>query len=292
MIRSHTLIPRVRDERGFTLVELLVAMSVGLVILFATLTAFEAFNRGTESNSRLTDAEDRSRRDVSNIVRILRDAGAPAPISGTGPRTFERVLANDIIFRSTSWPGESAVGITGTHIERLCLDTASHTVYFEGRRSGVTGPSDPGEPCPSTGVAGWTSSPLAQSVTNTAELPLFRLPSGTVRSIGVQLRSERGTTVQSRTLPLSSGASPRGVLAPQLGPGDVAVTCNADGSGKPLLTLTGTTPNLNVQATGGLTLGPGKVLLNLTGSFTQTVTLTITNALGLQTLLIKEVSCP
>ena len=137
-----------RDEAGFTIVEVLIAMMIGLLIAFAALTAFDAFDKGTASNSRLTDAEDNGRRDVANMVRILRDAGAPAPVTGAIPPTVTRAGVNDLVFKSTSWPNESATGITGTHTERLCLDTATKTDLVRRSARGYRGSdrSGPGLP--------------------------------------------------------------------------------------------------------------------------------------------------
>jgi prepilin-type N-terminal cleavage/methylation domain-containing protein len=67
-----------RCEDGFTLTELLVAMTLSLIVLFAVLGAFDAFSGGVAANNRLTAAEDTARREVAAMVRILRDAGAPA----------------------------------------------------------------------------------------------------------------------------------------------------------------------------------------------------------------------
>jgi len=280
-----------RDERGHTLIEVLVTLMLGLLITFSTLTVFEAFDRGVAANSRLTDAEDSSRRYVANMVRVLRDAGAPSPVSGNSPTTVTRATANDLVFLSTSWPGESATGSSGTHVQRLCLDEATQTVWFDGLRFGTTGPADPGAACPST-ATGWTHSAMARKVDNTAALPIFRLGSTTpVRSVGVQLRTDSGTAVSDRSLSLSSGGALRGALAPQVTASGVTYECNSDGSGKPLLSLTAGT-GLKLAAAGGLAVGPGQVLLNVAAHTTQTVTLTITNAAGLQTLVTKEVSCP
>lgn len=280
------------DERGFTLVELLTAMTIGLLIAFSALTAFETFDRGAAANSRITDAEDNGRRNVANMVSLLRDAGAPAPSSATVPQTVVRALPNDVVFKSTSWPGESATGLAGTatHIERLCLDTSTKTVWFDGLRSGTTGPTDPGASCPST-ASGWTHSPMARNVANTDALPLFRIGASPVRSIGIQLRTEHGTVTTARSLLLNSGGTMRGALPPEVDTGDITHTCNYDGSGKALLSLTGDA-DLTLTATGAVSVAANKILVTVTAHATTQVAVTVTNALGLQTLLFKDVTCP
>jgi prepilin-type N-terminal cleavage/methylation domain-containing protein len=279
-------------EAGFTLIELMVAMTIGLMIAFVALTSFDAFGRGAATNNRVTDAEDNGRRDVATMVQILRDAGSPAPVTGAIPPTVTRATANDIVFNSTAWPNESGNVSTGTNTERLCLDTATKTVWFDGLRAGTPGPTDPGAACPST-AAGWTHLPISRHVVNTVALPLFRLGAAPVRSVGITLRKDTGTSTTSSDLAVNSGSTLRGALPPSITSGDVTYTCNSDGSGKALLSLGANTGlQLGVGATGAVTVGPGQVLVNVASHATTTLSLTVTNALGLQTLLFKDVTCP
>ncbi|MCA1679388.1 MAG: prepilin-type N-terminal cleavage/methylation domain-containing protein [Actinobacteria bacterium] len=280
------------DERGFTFVELLVSMTIGLTVSFATLGAFDGFNRGVASTNLLTDAQDSARRDVAGMVRILRDAGAPAPKTGAQPSTIVSASASDVVFRSTSWPGESQTGLTaGTyHTQRLCLQTATQTVWFDAIRAGNGGPTTPGSACPST-ASGWTHTAMARNVVNTTAQPLFRIGTSPVRSIGLTLRLEGGTTAKSRPLELNSGGTLRGALAPQVTAADVSVTRNSEGSGRPLLSLNLPIGSKLTSTTGAppTQLDAGKLLLG--AGVTGTVNLIVTNVLGLQTVLSKTVSC-
>lgn len=288
---------RLRAEDGFTLVELLVAMTLSLIVLFAVLGAFDAFNGGVAANNRLTGAEDTARREVAAMVRLLRDAGAPAPVSGTQPTTVVQAGGNDLVFLSTSWPGESGVGATADHVERYCLDTASRTLWFDGLRAGTAGSATPGSACPSQ-ASGWTSRVVAGDVVNTAALPLFQYGSTSpVRTVSVSLRLEGGTAVRSRPLELRSGSALRGALAAQVDAGDVTVgPCEGPtGAKKALLTLNlaaggASTNGAKLSATNAITVGPGKILVDASSS-PATVALTVTNVRGLQKLLSKSVSC-
>jgi prepilin-type N-terminal cleavage/methylation domain-containing protein len=279
-----------RDERGFTLVELLVAMTVGLIVSFAALTVFDGFNRGVAANSRLTDAQDSARRQVAQMVGILRDAGAPAPKAAAQPATIVSAAANDVVFRSTSWPGENATGTAlGTyHTQRLCLDVATRTVWFDGIRAGAVGPTTPGSACPSA-ATGWTHKEMARNSVNTTADPLFRIGTAPIRSIGLSLRLEGGTNASSRPLELNSGGTVRGGLAPQVTASDLTITCNSEGSGKPLLTLIGAPGATLTSAVSSIAMGAGKILLNVANP--GSILMTVTNALGLQSLFTKTVSC-
>jgi|GEM_PF-6333600 len=283
---------RLRDEAGFTLIELLVAMTITLILLFAALLAFDSFNRGAASTQRRTNAEDAGRRTINRVVGLLRNAGAPTPASGAQPATVITALGNDIVLRTTAWPGESDLD-NGTHIGRLCLDTATRTLWFDGIRNGAVGPTTPGASCPST-AAGWTHQSIATDIVNTAANPVFRYGSTTpVRSVGITLRTEGGTVNTSHPQVVYSGGALRGALAPQVTKDDI--TNGGCESGKALLTLNAgaggtTTDGAKLSATNAIVVGPAKILVDATSSPVD-VAITVTNALGLQTLLIKQVSC-
>jgi prepilin-type N-terminal cleavage/methylation domain-containing protein len=286
--RSH----RLTAEDGFTLTELLVAMTVSVVVLLATLSTLDVFNSGVAENNRLTDTADAARRNVADIVRVLRDAGAPTPVSGSQPTTVVQAGANDLVFLSRLWPGESGLGATANHVERYCLDTSTKTLWFNGLKAGTSGSATPGSACPST-ASGWTSRVAATNVLNTAADPLFVYGSAPLRSVSISLTLESGTSLKSRPLQMRSGGTLRGALAPQLGATDITVgPCEG---GRALLTLNlnaaGASANgVTVSAPSGIPVGPGQILVPATGT-PANVPLTITNLLGLQTLLTKSVSC-
>jgi prepilin-type N-terminal cleavage/methylation domain-containing protein len=284
---------RLAAEDGFTLVELLVAMTVSVLLLLATLGALDAFNNGVVVTSRLTDASDQARRQVATMVSVLRDAGAPTPVTGSAPTTVVQAGANDIVFLSTSWPGDSGTGASANHIERYCLDTATGKVWFNGLKAGTAGSTTPGAACPST-VSGWTSSLVTSNSLNSAADPLFVYGStNPVRAVSINLRLEGGTALKSRPLQLRSGTALRGALAPQVSASDITV--GACQGGKALLTLNigavGASANgAKMTAPNSIPVGVGQILVAAT-STPANIAITITNLLGLQTLLTKPVSC-
>jgi prepilin-type N-terminal cleavage/methylation domain-containing protein len=283
--------PHHRDQRGFTTIELLVSMTIGLIISFGALSVFEGFNRGVVSNNRLTDAQDAARREVADMVRILREAGAPAAKLGAQLSTVVSALPNDVVFRSTSWPGESSTGtVAGTYnTERICLDTATQTIWFDGIRAATAGSTTPSAACPST-VTGWTHMPLVRNVVNSVANPLFTIGAAPVRSVGLALRLEGGTAASSHPLELGSGGTLRGALADQVTAADLSIVCNSDGSGRGLMTLVNAPGSTFTTSPSSTRAGDGKNLLPLAAN-ASTVTVTITNAAGLRTVLTKVVPC-
>ena len=63
-----------RDERGFTLIEVMVTMGLALVVLFAILGASEIFGRSARTIDRATDAQDSARAVMRSMVATTRQA--------------------------------------------------------------------------------------------------------------------------------------------------------------------------------------------------------------------------
>jgi prepilin-type N-terminal cleavage/methylation domain-containing protein len=285
-------------EDGFTLVELLVAMTLTLLLASVALGAFETFDRGVAANNRLTDAQDTARRELGVMVRTLREAGAPAGADGVLPIAVTRTADNDIVFRSRAWPGEPDTGSTADHLERFCLNTATKILWFDGKHANTAGSADPGTACPST-AAGWTRHrEVARKAINTAasakKLFSYTSRDGQVRSVQISLRLDGGGATTSRELPLASGASVRGALGPQVTASDISTPTCAQ-PGRALLSLDVGTPLslAEVPLAGGsevsIPVGPGKILV-AASSATRSVRLVVTDPLGLQTVLFKTVS--
>lgn len=100
---------RVTDEAGFTLVEMLVTMAVGLMVLFAILGAFEVFTRSAVVTDRATAAQDAARASVRNLVFVMRQGrvagGQTTPIpSGTQSRG-DLVVAAYVASATSASPG-------------------------------------------------------------------------------------------------------------------------------------------------------------------------------------------
>lgn len=290
---------RLHSENGFTLIELLVAMTAGLVVLFAMLGSFDAFSRGVDSTSRLVDAEDSVRRDVGQVVRILREAGVPAASGAEQPATLvSDVGPTDIVFRSTSWPvaGHSQAG---PYVQRLCVDEGDAEVagdgilWFEGAPAASAGGIVSGAACPS---GAGTSLQMADGVVNVADsgadLPLFRdvgdsaTEDEPVQSIGLTLRLEGGRVGSSRPLFLWSGVTPRGSVPTALDEDDFDDGPDCE-TGDALLTLNaapGFTISTDYQ--GAIQVGPAKLLLEGSAAASLTeVTVEVRDPRGLLTVL-------
>ena len=90
-------------EEGFTLVELLIAITISLVVLLATLQSFDVFTSNAAQQTRSTDANDQVRRTMERVVNDLR-----------GASTIVEAAPTELVYRVPDKLGHRT--------ERLCLD--------------------------------------------------------------------------------------------------------------------------------------------------------------------------
>lgn len=110
------------DQDGFTLVELLVAMTLMLLVLAATLESFNRFERNAKLNDRQQVAQDRARTATDRMSRELRSA---ASAGGPTAVTVERAQPYDVVFQRVNPAGASPTNPTGLQRVRYCLETAN-----------------------------------------------------------------------------------------------------------------------------------------------------------------------
>lgn len=72
---------RLRDQRGVTLVELLVGMTISLLLLGATLTTFDGFSQGVRENDARNDSAELARNAIDVQARQLRNLAKRLRIS-------------------------------------------------------------------------------------------------------------------------------------------------------------------------------------------------------------------
>jgi type II secretory pathway pseudopilin PulG len=112
-------VKRVRsDERGLMLVELLVVIVLSGVVLGATLTTFNQFERSTSVNQRQTEAQEQVRVGLAGVARELRNLASP---TNERPNAIVRAGAADLIFQSVS--------SAATRRVRYCLDGGRRSLW-------------------------------------------------------------------------------------------------------------------------------------------------------------------
>jgi prepilin-type N-terminal cleavage/methylation domain-containing protein len=174
---------RLRDDSGFTLIELMVTAVVSLIILSATLYVVSGLARQERRTEISNDQQQQVRVTLDRMARQLRNLASPTlltSISGTLPRSVERDLPYDLAFQDVdqTMPAGSS---NSANVRRLryCLDTttpSNATLWMETQTwTTATAPVMPSTTaCPGSG---WTTQvKVATHVTNAwgaTQRPLF-----------------------------------------------------------------------------------------------------------------------
>jgi type II secretory pathway pseudopilin PulG len=285
---------RLRDESGYTLIELLIAALVMVIVLGSVLVMFDKMSAGAVKSDKLTATQDSTQTQIDRMTRTLRNSRVVV----TGGSAFTRATPLAVAFGTIG--GLSGTGTTPGYVS-YCVNPTAQVLYAASTTSTAASTADPGTNCPST-VTGWTSTQLATNVVNTTSSPLFTyVPSTTSpRAVDISLRVNGGTTATPRIIALRTTAAQRSVdgMAPALPASTITATCQSDGSA--LLSLnavvdqSGSPINALVSTAAGVTLGSGTAVSvgsSLFQSGMATVQVTLTNALGLSQLFTKTVTC-
>jgi prepilin-type N-terminal cleavage/methylation domain-containing protein len=111
-----------RDQRGVTLIELLVGMTLTTIVLGATLTVFEGFVRADRRTGKQNDAQDRVRTATDRLARELRNVASPT--EGL-PEALDKAEPYDLVFKTADPVRESgSLNAWNTRRIRYCLDSS------------------------------------------------------------------------------------------------------------------------------------------------------------------------
>jgi prepilin-type N-terminal cleavage/methylation domain-containing protein len=118
------------NEDGFTLVELLAAMVIFFIIMFATLTTLEVFTTQSVLADRRNATQQDTRIVVNQMARQLRNLASPTP---GRPQAVDKATPYDLVFQSVDPVGPNA-GTNNTNVRRVryCLNSdqpANGTVW-------------------------------------------------------------------------------------------------------------------------------------------------------------------
>ena len=161
-----SMIGALRRESGWTLIELLVAMSLMLVVLSATLTSFNAFSNNTRRTTIFDDQQDQIRTTLDQIVRQARNLANPTTGSAGGATTTIAFASGERLVFQTTDPSKQWVS--------YCLDksnAARESIWYQTTSNNALAPtavasSDMVTGCPSSSASWQTSRQVADFVTN------------------------------------------------------------------------------------------------------------------------------
>jgi type II secretory pathway pseudopilin PulG len=184
---------RLRSDHGTTLIELLIAMSLMVMMLGATLIVWDALQDDGDRNQRMSDAQQEVRQTLDRLSRELRNLASPSVLTDLTtiqPNAVERNEPFDLIFLKVADVKSADPGnLNDANIERVryCLDAppagsglpAGADVLYQQRQTWTTA-SKPLTPSATAcrGAAGWPSERIvAQAIVNQSAsppVPFFR----------------------------------------------------------------------------------------------------------------------
>jgi type II secretory pathway pseudopilin PulG len=141
-----------KSESGMTLIEVLVVASLLIVVLSATLGAFNHFEATAEVNRRQNDSQDQARNALTLLTRELRNLASPIDAA---PNSVERNGEQDLIFRSVGGtrPAGSANDRNVRRV-RFCLNRAQRILYRQ-EQTWLTATAQAMPPATDCPGAGW-----------------------------------------------------------------------------------------------------------------------------------------
>lgn len=258
------------SEDGFTLVEILVALTISLIVLLATLKSLDTFSLNAAHQTRATDANEQVRTRMDRTVRDLR-----------GASVIVRAAATDLVY--------AVPDAAGARVERLCV--ASGQLYGSSSVTAAT-PVAPAAAC-STGTK--LASLRATSETAfTYDGAASSVTPALVKNVGLtfSLDSSFGPKTSHSTLQASAARRSAGTLP--ITDADLDTTCSGN---HPILSLSADLPGVSgltvtYAGDGGVALGSstGTTPLQVSAGITVVVA-TVTDALGVTNTIQRELSC-
>lgn len=162
---------RAAGEGGFTLVELLVTMVIGMIALGGVVQVLGMFLRGTSASQRQAEAQDMARTTIDRLTVSLRNAIAT---DAATPAAVERAGATDLVFQAVDPFAAGSSNALRAMRQRYCLDIADpangRLVHQVQRWTSASGPALPAATqCPGTG---WdTTRVIASNIVNPVSQP-------------------------------------------------------------------------------------------------------------------------
>jgi prepilin-type N-terminal cleavage/methylation domain-containing protein len=167
---------RLQDERGLTLIELLVGMTISLIVFGATLAVTAAMSNNARRNADHNEAQDQARTYTDRLARQLRNLASPSIFTEdyqAQPYAVEAAGPYDLVFRVVD-EQRPAGTLNQANVKRVryCLNSTDPTrgaLYqqeqkWTNRASNDPPPAPSGTACP---APGWTTTMLvAERVVN------------------------------------------------------------------------------------------------------------------------------
>jgi prepilin-type N-terminal cleavage/methylation domain-containing protein len=307
-----------RREHGFTLVELMIAMTLMLVVVGTTLTAFGQFQTINERTQSQNDSQDKARATLDQMARDLRNAGA---VATDDSQAFATATATDVAFQTVDPTGGSTGNVRHVEWVRYCLDTSTPSNELVWRQvltwAGAVTPRAPfGSVCPDTSSGTRTvvrdhvvnynsgSAPLFSYFPTPASSPPSSSDLSRIARISVDMfvnydsrRDSHPTELQTGVYLRNVAQAPSAAFTADTGSGAGSVYLNAssssDPAGLPLTYLWCDTTAGGGCSTTSNGIGQSETLqYSQPSGTTHTITLLVTNSAGATDTTSKQVTIP
>jgi prepilin-type N-terminal cleavage/methylation domain-containing protein len=173
-----------RDEQGFTLIEMLVAMAIATIVFGTTLSVLDVFQSNNRFDQLRNENQDTARTTLDRLARQLRDIVARTTSSGAVPGALEQAENYAVTFETvdTTKTSSGSNKVNAMRV-RYCLNysnTENEVLWEEVKRwTSEEAPSVPtSTSCPDQTSGDWdTRAQVVSYITNlysTAEHPLAK----------------------------------------------------------------------------------------------------------------------
>ena len=194
-----------RDERGFALTELMIAMALMIVVLGGILTPLDGLWSTGSKNTAQNEAQDRARHALDRMARELRNVAGNSQFLEVGPPG-----GSDLVFQTVDQSPPPAGSQNSANVMRVryCHDSDDRVVRRQAQRWTTAAP--PASPSTATCLddGAWpVHTVIAEGVTN-GNRPVWLYNSasaGQVRSIRAHLFMDVDTTRPPRESELLTG---------------------------------------------------------------------------------------
>ena len=240
---------RAREQAAFTTIELLIASTLMLIVLTATLNSLDGFNRTTNVSADQNDSQQQARQAMGQLARELRNH---AVANTAAPEGIALATPYDLVFETVG-PSRPAGSANTSNIQRIryCLDGPPPAKLWAQTQSWTTAATPPVPStfsCPSSEWA--TQRVVAQDVVNRvnrATRPVFTYDAATapeVRRVEMALfvdttpyRDPKETRLQSAIFLRNANHAPTASFTATVSGGGVLVlngTASSDREGEHL----------------------------------------------------------
>ena len=194
-----------REERGYTAMELLVAGTIFIVVLGATLTPLEGLWRTSKTNEQQNASQETARSAIDRFATDVRSIGGQTQL-------IEKTGASDIVFKTTDpYTNPSGTNYDSVKRVRYCL---SGTTLFRQEQTwtGATPTLPSSTNCPEP--SGWSTSgtQVAANIVNGVGTPIFTYDNGVtanIKTITIDLMADTTPNSSPKTTELKTAVTLR-----------------------------------------------------------------------------------